>query len=279
MRYLLRNIKVKPVRFFLSKRFIQSSSSVGSNNIHQYERNELIDDTMKARTHKNLSYSSTTSDYHLVPDTIKELIDKRSEDSADKLVYGFPHQGGRNLTFGELKQRVNTISQNMLKMGLNKGDRIALALPNTIELVCSFLAASEIGLVSVLLNPAYQLVEFEYMLKKTGAKALVIYDSFRVLNHMELMKKICPEIESSSPGELKSQRLPDLKHIFVLNSPLVPEKKTYKGTWSFDTLVKPSNGVVEYPYVDIDDPCLILFTSGTTGKTNKASSLILFSTI
>jgi fatty-acyl-CoA synthase len=202
----------------------------------------------------------------LVSENLRELIEKRSEDSADKLVYGFPHQGGRNLTFGELKQRVNTISQNMLKMGLKKGDRVAFALPNTIELICSFLAASEIGLVSVLLNPAYQLVEFEYMLKKTGAKALFIYDSFRVLNHMEVMKKICPEIESSSPGELKSQRLPDLRHIFVLNSPLVSEKKTYKGTWSFDLLVKPSSGSVEYPYVDIDDACLILFTSGTTGN-------------
>lgn len=135
-------------------------------------------------------------------------------------------------------------------------------MPNNYELATTFLAASQIGLVSVVLNPAYQQVEFEYMLQKTGAKGLVVYDSFKILNHIELIRKICPEIDSSEPGKIESKKLPNLKHVIVLNSPLVPEKKTYKGTWQFSEISEPKSSAQKYesPVVDIDDPCLILFT-------------------
>ena len=177
------------------------------------------------------------------------------------MVYGFPHQG-INLSFVELKQRVDAIAQNMLGLGLKKGDRVAFLLPNTIELATSYLAACKIGLISVLLNPAYQLVELEYMLHKTDAKCVFFYDTFKTLNHIEVFRKLCPEIESCKPGELKSEKFPELKHLVVLNSPLVKEKKAYNGTWQFSDLSQPKSNATKYeiPYVDIDDPCLILFT-------------------
>ena len=51
-------------------------------------------------------------------------------------------------------------------------------------------------------------------------------------------------------------------HVVILNSPLLPEKKTYKGTWEFTKLSEPKSQIqtVEKPYLDIDDPSLILFT-------------------
>ena len=114
----------------------------------------------------------------------------------------------------------------------------------------------------MVLNPAYQAVELEYMLNKTGAKGVFFYDSFKVLKHMELFSKLCPELETSLPGELVSKKFPNLKHLFVLNSPLVPEKKTYKGTWDFTKFSQPksSGSKIEWPYVDVDDPSTILFT-------------------
>ena len=103
------------------------------------------------------------------------------------------------------------------------------------------------------------------MLKKSGARGLVIYDSFKTLQHMEIMRRLCPEIDHNEPGQLSSKTLPDLKHVFVLNSPLVPTKSTYKGTWDFSRLLEKSQRNEKHilPYVDIDDPCLILFTVNT----------------
>ena len=218
-------------------------------------------DLMKSKTNLRTSYATTTSDFNMVTETIGELIDQRSLSNASDMVYGLPHQN-MFLKFGELKQRVDVLAQNYLDLGFKKGDRVAFLLPNCVELILSYLAACKIGLISAVLNPAYQAVELEYMLNKTGAKGVFFYDSFRILKHMELFNKLCPELETSLPGELNSKVFPNLKHLFVLNSPLVPEKKSYKGTWEFSKFVQPkSDGrKVELPYVDIDDPCTILFT-------------------
>lgn len=178
------------------------------------------------------------------------------------VVFQFPHNKDMKLTFAELKQRVDTAANKLLELGFQKGDRLGLVLPNTSETVLLFLAAAQIGVITVIMSPAYQLVEIEYMLKKTGVKGVVIYDTFRVLKHLEVMRKICPELDSSEPGELKSSRLPDLKHVFVINSPLAAEKPRYKGTWSVDDLFdnKSSLKSRQYPQVEMDDNALILFT-------------------
>lgn len=65
---------------------------------------------------------------------------------------------GVDFTFGEVHQRVSSLAQNLLTLGFQKGDRLAISLPNTYELLLTFLAASEIGLISVVLNPAYQVI-------------------------------------------------------------------------------------------------------------------------
>lgn len=100
------------------------------------------------------------------------------------------------------------------------------------------------------------------MLGKSGAKGLVIYDSFKTLQHLDIIRRLCPELDKSNPGELNSKAFPNLKHVFVLNSPLVPNKSVYKGTWDFAKLLQSNvrNQKLELPYVDIDDPCVILFT-------------------
>lgn len=100
------------------------------------------------------------------------------------------------------------------------------------------------------------------MLGKSGAKGLVIYDSFKTLQHLDIIRRLCPELDKCEPGELNSKVFPNLKHVFVLNSPLVPKKSVYNGTWDFSKILDSNirNSKLEMPYLDIDDPCLILFT-------------------
>lgn len=111
------------------------------------------------------------------------------------------------------------------------------------------------------MNPAYQLTEIEFMLKKTSAKGIVILDNLKTLQHYAILNRICPELESSSKGELKSANLPELKHVIVVKNHLVSEKTNYKGTWSFEDELTRFNGrAQETPFVNFDDPFVMLFT-------------------
>src|SRR2546423_14721328 len=73
------------------------------------------------------------------------------------------------ITYAELAAQVDALSDQLTKFGLRKGDRIAIALPNGLELIASFLAASTVGTAAPL-NSAYRVEEFKFYLKDTKAR-------------------------------------------------------------------------------------------------------------
>lgn len=136
---------------------------------NQRNKQNLDRELLHSRPNPTLSYASSFSEFPMALRTTRELLAQKATEKGNKLAYLFPYQGIK-LTFSELKERVDSAAQNLLDLGFQKGDRIAFALPNSVELLILSLAASEIGAISTLMNPAYQKVEFEYMLKKTRAK-------------------------------------------------------------------------------------------------------------
>ena len=81
--------------------------------------------------------------------------------------------GGRRLTYAELRDQVAAAADGLAQLGLGRGDRIALVLPNSVETIVLFLAAAATGTAAPL-NPAYKEDEFRFYLEDTGARALVV---------------------------------------------------------------------------------------------------------
>lgn len=104
----------------------------------------------------------------------------------------------------------------MLSIGLKKGDRVGLWAPNKYEWVVTQFATALIGVIQVNINPAYKANELEYALQKVGCKGIIMSDKFKIINYMDILSSICPELESSKPGDLKSKRLPELKNVVVI---------------------------------------------------------------
>src|SRR5436190_20197943 len=77
------------------------------------------------------------------------------------------------LTYGQLASQVQSLAETLNDYGLGPGDRIAMALPNGLEVIASFLAAASVGTAAPL-NPAYTRDEFKFYLEDTGARALIV---------------------------------------------------------------------------------------------------------
>src|SRR5438445_314786 len=81
--------------------------------------------------------------------------------------------GGPVITYDQLREQVDVLVAKLNQLGLGRGDRIAIALPNGLETIVAFLAASTVGTAAPL-NPAYRLEEFKFYLEDTGARALIV---------------------------------------------------------------------------------------------------------
>lgn len=87
------------------------------------------------------------------------------------------HCLGNEMTYAELDKRSNHLAgylQNVV--GLKKGDRIALLLPNIIQFPVAFLAAQKLGLIVVAVNPQYTSKEILFQLNDSGAKCFLVLD-------------------------------------------------------------------------------------------------------
>ncbi len=77
------------------------------------------------------------------------------------------------LTYGELRQLVDGLTRMLQGFGLRAGDRIAMSLPNGLDVIAAFLASSTVGTAAPL-NPAYTVDEFKFYLEDTRARVLIV---------------------------------------------------------------------------------------------------------
>src|SRR6266550_8056678 len=80
---------------------------------------------------------------------------------------------GLTVTYDQLRQQIDALVNQLNQLGLGPGDRIAMALPNGLEVIACFMAASTVGTAAPL-NPAYTRDEFKFYLEDTGARALIV---------------------------------------------------------------------------------------------------------
>ena len=78
-----------------------------------------------------------------------------------------------HVSYGQLRDQVLALAEALAGAGVSRGDRVAMALPNGLPMIVSFLAASIAGTAAPL-NPAYKEDEFRFFLEDTGARVLIL---------------------------------------------------------------------------------------------------------
>jgi acyl-CoA synthetase (AMP-forming)/AMP-acid ligase II len=100
---------------------------------------------------------------------IPRLLEHGGPSQAAAVVAG----DGPAVSYDQLRQQVDALAVKLSEFGIRRGDRVAIALPNGIEMLVSFLAASAAGTAAPL-NPGFKLEEFRFYLADTRAKALIV---------------------------------------------------------------------------------------------------------
>ncbi|WP_343621995.1 AMP-binding protein [Acinetobacter proteolyticus] len=215
--------------------------------------------------HVRLSYASGTSSQPLLGMTIGDKFDQVCQQYAEQEAIVSSHQN-RRLSYKELQHEVNAFACSLLKLGLKKGDRLAIWSPNCVEWTVTQFAAFKAGIILVNLNTAYKSHELEYVLNKVSCKGLIIASQFKTTDYQELLSKIAPELASSPNKILNAARLPHLKYVIKI------DEQQHTGIHRFsDLLETPNQSQLDElqrlaKQLQFDETINIQFTSGTTGN-------------
>ncbi len=149
----------------------------------------------------------------------------------------------RSLTYPELNRRVNRLAHALLAMGLVKGDKVAVLMENSIEIVEAYLATAKTGIVIVPIN--FRLVgqEVAYILENSDAKALIVHDAFA-------------DTVASIRGQLEA--IPGDRYVVV--------GKEKPGYLPYEAWIAGAPDTEPEARVDPEDTWILIYTSGTTGK-------------
>jgi fatty-acyl-CoA synthase len=215
------------------------------------------------------SYVHGSSGPPLIGKTIGALLDEVSVTDGSREALVVAHQNIR-WTYSELKLRSDAFASGLLALGLEPGDRVGIWAPNCAEWAIAQFATAKAGLILVNINPAYRLSELEHVLRAVGCHALISAARFKTSDYIAMIRELVPELGNGN-GELKSSRLPELRHVISIGA------GRYAGCLPFDRVLEQGKQLGSQQLdsiaatIQMDDAVNIQFTSGTTGLPKGAT--------
>ncbi|MCO8150702.1 AMP-binding protein [Bacillus subtilis] len=200
----------------------------------------------------------------LIHSTIGRLLEQTADAYPDREAVVYPDLNIR-YTYDQFDNLCRQTAKGLMRMGIGKGDHVAIWASNIPEWLAVQFATAKIGAVLVTVNTNYQAHELDYLLKQSDAAALIIMDSYRGTSYPDIVSSLIPELQEAKPGQLKSERYPFLKTLIYIGNKRLPGMYHWDDTEILAKTVTDAELEERMNSLDKDNVINMQYTSGTTG--------------
>jgi long-chain acyl-CoA synthetase len=178
---------------------------------------------------------------------------------------------GKDLSFAQTDQESLGLAAYLQSLGLSKGDRVAVMMPNVPQYPVAVAAILRAGLVVVNVNPLYTARELEHQLKDSGAKAIVIIENFAATLEKCIAQTPVQHVILAAMGDRLGLLKGGLVNYVVRNvKKMVPAFRLPQAVRFNDALSIGRQQAFRKPELTADDIAVLQYTGGTTGVSKGA---------
>ena len=187
---------------------------------------------------------------------------------ADRTAYSYM---GQDISYAQTDAYSQALAAYFQSLGLEKGDRVAIMMPNVPQYPVAVAAILRAGLVVVNVNPLYTPRELEHQLKDSGAKAIVIIENFALTLQKCIAETPIQHVVLCTMGDMLSLPKGALVNFVVRNVKNLVPYFDLPGAVKFKHAVSRGlHATFVKPVINSDDIAVLQYTGGTTGVSKGA---------
>ncbi len=200
--------------------------------------------------------------------SLVQLMEESFKKFAAKPAYSFM---GKEVSYGQTDSLSKALAAYLQGLGLAKGDRVAIMMPNVPQYPVAVAAILRAGYVVVNVNPLYTPRELEHQLKDSGSKAIVIIENFANTLEQCIANTPIKHVVMCAMGDQLGLLKGALVNYVVRNVKKMVPAFNLPGAVRFnDAIAQGTRGTLKQPDIKSDDVAVLQYTGGTTGVSKGA---------
>ena len=209
-------------------------------------------------------------------DTLPRIIEEAASDAPERIALEDEHG---SFTYADLRQLMHSASAGFADVGIVRGDRVVVYLPNGIDWIVTVLGLSHLGAVSVLVNTRYRPRELAHIIADSEAVGIIHRSRFLGRDYDQELDDSRQALQDGARPQIDGTELPTMRHLIATHAgdaTVVHPTRVLEKMLGVDADFRWVEGI---PDIDAgsssataEDTLFVIYTSGTTG--NPKGSMI-----